>query len=273
MNIITDNSHADYNAGNEKIFAISVLSKIIWKKKKSSSSIASWPLPVNWECWTSSGSGFTIEPTEDLCSVWISTWMIDWGAESTYSWACEWENWWDEVNCSATNDNIKEWIIWSKITTSWSWIVPVWVTKYKAELAWGGWAGGISGGNCYSWWAGWKWDKLITAEISTESWTSISYIVWTRWEGRGSYSNFSWSFASYATPQSWWNTSIDWSDIISKWGLWWEWWNGYYWNGSAWISQWNWLWWVWWVWWVKQWSNCSVSSWSWWTGWIIISYK
>jgi hypothetical protein len=29
MNIITDNSHADYNAGNEKIFAISVLSKII----------------------------------------------------------------------------------------------------------------------------------------------------------------------------------------------------------------------------------------------------
>lgn len=63
---------------------------------------------INWQCWPAHASWFITKPTTNLCNVWIpSNVSLITGSSNIYERICNWENWWNDVNCSADYQTTK----------------------------------------------------------------------------------------------------------------------------------------------------------------------
>jgi len=108
------------------------------------------PVPVNWICWTSNWLNITSIPTTNLCNAWNSTSVLDNWAWSTYSWSCNWVNWWTNTSCIANNTNPVNWV-WTIRG-----VIPALVQTCPINISIGGTCSPIWT-SCAAEWALWWW--------------------------------------------------------------------------------------------------------------------
>jgi prepilin-type N-terminal cleavage/methylation domain-containing protein len=58
--------------------------------------------PVDWSCWTASGSRLSTLDWSNLCWEWTASWVDLTWTDWDFNWICKWSNWWvDSQSCSA----------------------------------------------------------------------------------------------------------------------------------------------------------------------------
>ena len=111
---------------------------------------------TDWACWDYNLTDqynilhFT---SENSCSIWTISNLIDNWLWTTYQWDCEWLNWWNPVSCSANHvtapdmELVYNWLAnWDIIDLKFKWTVNI---------------------TNIDWWDGWEWcDTTATAGVS-----------------------------------------------------------------------------------------------------------
>jgi len=208
-----------------------------------SSSSSWWPIE-NWLCWSDNGWNFTSNPT-NLCSAWTASSVTDNGSWNTYTWTCDWINWWTTDSCSANNTNISQYPWCNEID------ITVWAYTISACNLWETIAGtdrSYSWGDYYQWWRN-KNFPYTTNNIDRET-TPIDWSIWlnastdTYFLVRDASLASPYTWASTDITNNWWETtntsvarqwpcaswyhvpsSTEWSWIVTAWWWWndWDW--------------------------------------------------
>lgn len=132
------------------------------------------PLKVDWTCWSSNWLAFKITPTDNLCTTWVlsSVVNINWW----YQWICDWKNWWLSATCTAVYQP-KDWLPLTNYKfadTTYPWCdtrdLLFWEYVFASCNLWTNiaWVTSASYGSFYQWWR------------NTTTWTQTK--AWTEWD-------------------------------------------------------------------------------------------
>ena len=148
----------------------------------SSSTSSWWPVAENWVCWSDNGWNFTSNPI-NLCSGWTASTVTDNGWWNTYTWTCDWINWWTTDSCSANNTNLSQYP-WCNETDITIWTYTISSCNVWATIASTDWT--VSRWEYFQWWrnkgfAYWDTTQQATPidwSIWLNAWTDTYWFVW-----------------------------------------------------------------------------------------------
>jgi len=73
------------------------------------------PASLDWSCWSDNGWNLISSPTNS-CTIWSISNLVDNWQWNTYTWSCDWSNWWASTTCSANHLTAINWTCW---TSAW----------------------------------------------------------------------------------------------------------------------------------------------------------